>query len=76
VTGPKDYMVGILLAPARLTNGRGGTMVALPRPSQSTMVLDPGKRKNQFTVGGTLTLLPAQAEGAYRGSYEVMVEYF
>lgn len=76
VTGPKDYMVGIVLAPAQLTNGRGNSLLALPKASQSTMVLDPGKRKNQFSVGGTLTLSAAQPEGAYTGSYEVMVEYF
>lgn len=76
VTGPKDYMVGILLTPAHLINGRGDAMTATPKASQSTMVLNPGKRKNQFSVGGTLTLSPAQAEGAYQGSYEVMVEYF
>ena len=76
VTGPKDYMVGIMLAPAQLTNGRGESMTALPKASQSTMVLDPGKRKNKFSVGGKLTLSAAQPEGAYTGSYEVMVEYF
>jgi hypothetical protein len=76
VTGPKDYMVGIMLTPARLVNGRGDAMTAAPKASQSTIVLDPGKRKNQFSVGGTLTLSAAQREGAYQGSYEVMVEYF
>ena len=69
-------MVGIMLAPAQLTNGRGESMTALPKASQSTMVLDPGKRKNKFSVGGKLTLSAAQPEGAYTGSYEVMVEYF
>ncbi|CCW17867.1 hypothetical protein EBBID32_22160 [Sphingobium indicum BiD32] len=76
VTGPKDYMVGILLTPAQLTTARGDAMLAIPKASQSTMVLNPGKRKNQFSVGGTLTLSAAQPEGAYIGSYEVMVEYF
>lgn len=76
VTGPKDYMVGILLTPAHLANGRGDAVMVVPKASQSTMVLNPGKRKNQFSVGGTLTLLPAQPEGAYQGSYDVMVEYF
>lgn len=76
VTGPKDYMVGILLTPARLTNGRGNILSARLKASQASMVLDPGKRKNQFSVGGTLTLAATQPEGAYAGSYEVMVEYF
>lgn len=76
VTGPKDYMVGIMLTPARLKNGRGDAIMAVPQASQASMVLNPGKRKNQFSVGGSLTLSPAQPEGAYRGSYDVMVEYF
>lgn len=75
ITGAKDYVVAILLSPARLRTARGATLDVQLKPSQNIMVLRPGNAKNAFSVGGALTVSSNQAEGSYEGSYLVSVEY-
>lgn len=76
LTGPKDEMVGIAVSPALLRNGRGVSLSAALTPSDAVLVLRPGKRKNSFTVGGTLSLPARVPAGNYVGSYSLIVEYF
>jgi len=74
VTGRKDYIVSIVLGNAELSNGKNHLTARLS-PSDAFLVLEPGHGKNRFTVGGTLTLDARQAEGAYSGTYDLIVEY-
>lgn len=76
LTGPKDAMVGIAVSPALLSNGKGASLSAALTPSDAVLILRPGKRKNSFTVGGTLGLPARVPAGNYAGSYSLIVEYF
>lgn len=74
VTGNKDELVTILIGDALLSNG-SATLLAQFSPSEAYLILRPGRRKNAFTVSGTLALEPHQPEGSYSGTYDIIVEY-
>ena len=74
VTGRKDELATIVIGDALLTNG-SATMLARFTPSEPYLVLRPGRRKNSFTVIGTLSIEPHQSQGTYEGSYDIIVEY-
>lgn len=74
VTGRKDELATIIIGAAVLTNG-SATMLARFTPSEPYLILRPGRRKNSFTVAGTLAIEPHQPEGNYSGTYDIIVEY-
>lgn len=74
VTGRKDELVTILIGNALLSNGNA-IMRARFSPSQPYLILRPGRRKNEFSVSGNLTVEPNQRAGRYVGTYDIIVEY-
>lgn len=77
VSATKSVRLGAPKKPITLTRvGGGATMqVVAFTDAQKKIRTDPRRDLYEFMVGGTLTVQPNQAEGAYEGQFEVTFDY-
>ena len=72
VSGTSGETVDISVDKSVLLTGPSGTMTASLSASDSTIVLD---GTDAFSVGGVLSVAANQADGAYKGTFNVSVDY-
>ncbi|AMO73129.1 DUF4402 domain-containing protein [Sphingorhabdus sp. M41] len=72
VSGTTGETVAVSVDPTVTLTGPDGTMTAMLKASNETIVL---AGEDSFTVGGILSVGANQADGAYEGSFNVAVVY-
>lgn len=74
ISGNPDYQVQITASDATLSDGSGTSMTLSPRLSANSVTLRSSDGKASVMIGGELTV-PASAQGAFSGDFELIVEY-
>lgn len=76
VTGAAGLAYSITVPATTTLNGpNGNSMVATLNPSKTSGTLSSPAGTDSFSVGGSLAVGANQAAGAYKGSFQVAVQY-
>jgi hypothetical protein len=76
VQGTNNQVVQIFAVASNLTNANDGSLLSFTPSAPATITLtNAGAPGTPFSVGGSITILPATTDGTYTGNMNVTVDY-
>jgi hypothetical protein len=75
VTGTQGQTVNIIKATSLLSGSNGGSLTLTPVGAASLVLANSGVPGSPFTIGGSIDIDAATADGVYTGTVDVQVDY-
>jgi len=75
VRGTNGQVVNIIKTASTLNGSNGGTLTLTPVGLPSVTLTNSGAPGRDFTIGGSIVIAPATADGVYTGTVDVQVDY-